>query len=70
MHERKRPPATNADMTSANKVLMKTKKIKVSVIFNLNTHRMIKAITATEGGKISDLMEKLAHEYLKERGKV
>ena len=67
--ERKRK-TEHPDFIKAKKEVMKIKKVKVSIIFNQTTHRMIKALTATEGGKISSLMEKLAHDYLKEKGKL
>jgi hypothetical protein len=70
LNDRKRQPLSNPEVAKATLDARKSKKIKVSIIFNQSTHRMIKAIAATEGGKISDLIEGLAQQYLKERGKL
>jgi hypothetical protein len=68
--DRKRGPSTHSGMLAAKREVLKPKKIKASVIFNVSTHRMIKAMVSTQGGTISDLMEELAYNYLKEHGKV
>lgn len=63
-------PSNHPDYVKMRKEADKVTKIKVSVIFKQSTHRMIKAIAATQGDTISDIMEDLAQQYLKERGKL
>lgn len=64
----KRTPYTEFD--KAKKGASRIKRFRANVIFNLETHRKIKSLMGADGRDISDLMEELAHNYLKERGKV
>lgn len=68
--DKKRRPLSNPEVKKEGVNAGKIKRIKVSIIFNLTTHRMMKALAATEGMTISDLMQDLAYSYLKEKGKV
>lgn len=66
----KRGPLSTAEGNKANAALMKGKKLKVSIIFNIATHRVLKSFAGMEGKKISDIVEEVVYAYLKERGKV
>lgn len=68
--DKKFTPSSHPEYVNMRKKTLKEKRIKVSVIFNQSTHRMIKAIAATQGAKISDLLEGMAQQYLKEKGKL
>lgn len=64
----RRTPYTEFD--KAKKGAGKIRRFRANVMFNLETHRKIKSLMGAEGRDISDLMEELAQNYLKERGKI
>jgi hypothetical protein len=68
--KRKRGASMHPDAIKAKRETAKNKKIKVSIIFNIGTHRMLKSVSAVEGKKISDVVEELVYGYLKDKGKV
>lgn len=49
---------------------LKPKRYRANIILNQNTHRILKSVASIEGKKISEVIEKLIENYLKEKGKL
>lgn len=49
---------------------LKDKRYRANIILNRQTHRILKSVASIEGKKISEVIEKLIEDYLKEKGKL
>ena len=65
-----RSKTPHTELSKAKQGASRVKRFRANVIFNLATHRKIKSLMAADGRDISDLMEELAYNYLKERGQI